>query len=109
MPQTDAAIFLTATPIMISEENLYNLLHLLDDTRYHNYQIFKNRLQENKPFIKALTDLNHNIPFETISKELNEAEITTRFDSNDIEIYVKDSTIGEAFADNIMYQEIQKM
>lgn len=109
MPQTDAAIFLTATPIMISEENLYNLLHLLDDTRYHNYQIFKNRLQENKPFIKALTDLNHNIPFETISKELNEAEITTRFYSNDIEIYAKDSTIGEAFADNIMYQEIQKM
>ena len=109
MPQTDAAIFLTATPIMISEENLYNLLHLLDDTRYHNYQIFKNRLQENKPFIKALTDLNHNIPFETISKELNEAEITTRFYSNDIEIYAKDSTIGEAFADNITYQEIQKM
>lgn len=109
MPQTDAAIFLTATPVMISKENLYNLLHLLDDTRYHNYQIFENRLQENEPFIKALSDLNHKISFKTISKKLNEAEITTRFYSNDVEIYAKKSTIGEAFQDNIMYQEIQRM
>lgn len=39
MSQTDAALFLTATPVMISTENLYNLLHLLDNTRYYNYQI----------------------------------------------------------------------
>lgn len=106
---TAAAIFLTATPVMISTENLFNLLHLLDDIRYDKYQIFENRLQESKPFINALSDLNNKIPFETISKELNEAEITTRFYSNDIEIYAKKSTIGEAFQDNIMYQEIQKM
>lgn len=109
MPQTDAAIFLTATPVMISTENLFNLLHLLDNIRYYNYQIFENRLQENKPFIEALTNLNHHIPFDTISKELNDAEITTRFYSNDREIFSKKSTIGEAFADNRMYQEIQKM
>ena len=33
MSQANAAVFLTATPVMISTENLYNLLHLLDNTR----------------------------------------------------------------------------
>ena len=56
MSQANAAVFLTATPVMISTENLYNLLHLLDNTRYYNYQIFDNRLQENRPFVEALTD-----------------------------------------------------
>ena len=73
MSQADAAVFLTATPVMISTENLYNLLHLLDNTRYYNYQIFDNRLQENRPFVEALTDLNHHVALPVIAKNLNEA------------------------------------
>lgn len=61
MSQTDAALFLTATPVMISTENLYNLLHLLDNRNYYNYQIFDNRLQENRPFIEALSALNEHV------------------------------------------------
>lgn len=109
MSQANAAVFLTATPIMISTENLYNLLHLLDNTRYYNYQIFDNRLQENRPFVEALTDLNHQVAFPTIKHQLNSSEIITRFFSDEKEIYSEHTTVGEAFADNVMYQEIIRM
>ena len=109
MSQADAAVFLTATPIMISTENLYNLLHLLDNTRYYNYQIFDNRLQENRPFVEALTDLNHHVALPVIAKKLNEAEILTRFFSDEVEIFSQRTTVGKVFADDAMYQEIIKM
>lgn len=109
MSQTDAALFLTATPVMISTENLYNLLHLLDNTRFYNYQIFDNRLQENRPFIEALTDLNNHVDLSTIAKNLNEAQINTRFYSDEKEIFSSDTTVGEAFSNDAMYQEIQQM
>lgn len=106
MSQADAAVFLTATPVMISTENLYNLLHLLDNTRFYNYQIFDNRLQENRPFVEALTELNHHVPFPVISNKLNDAEIRTRFFSDDVEIFSNLTTVGEAFEDDAMYKEI---
>lgn len=109
MCQANAAVFLTATPVMISTENLYNLLHLLDNTRYYNYQIFDNRLQENRPFVDALTDLNHHVPLPVIAKNLNEAEILTRFFSDEVEIFSHQTTVGKAFADDAMYQEIIQM
>lgn len=109
MSQADAAVFLTATPVMISTENLYNLLHLLDNTRYYNYQIFDNRLQENRPFVEALTDLNHHVALPVIAKRLNEAEILTRFFSDEVEIFSHQTTVGKAFADDAMYQEIIQM
>lgn len=109
MSQANAAVFLTATPVMISTENLYNLLHLLDNTRYYNYQIFDNRLQENRPFVDALTDLNHHAPLPVIAKNLNEAEILTRFFSDEVEIFSHQTTVGKAFADDAMYQEIIQM
>lgn len=109
MSQANAAVFLTATPVMISTENLYNLLHLLDNTRYYNYQIFDNRLQENRPFVDALTDLNHHVPLPVIAKNLNEAEILTRFFSDEVEIFSHQTTVGKAFADDAMYQEIIQM
>ena len=109
MSQANAAVFLTATPVMISTENLYNLLHLLDNTRYYNYQIFDNRLQENRPFVDALTDLNHHVPLPAIAKNLNEAEILTRFFSDEVEIFSHQTTVGKAFADDAMYQAIIQM
>ena len=109
MSQANAAVFLTATPVMISTENLYNLLHLLDNTRYYNYQIFDNRLQENRPFVEALTDLNHHVALPVIAKQLNEAEILTRFFSDEVEIFSQQTTVGKAFAEDAMYQEIIQM
>lgn len=109
MSQTDAALFLTATPVMISTENLYNLLHLLDNRNYYNYQIFDNRLQENRPFIEALSALNEQVSLPVIAQNLDEAEIVTRFYSDEKEIYSSVTTVGKALEKDIMYQEIQKM
>jgi hypothetical protein len=108
MTKADAAVFLTATPVMISSENLYNLLHLLDNTKFYQYQIFENRIQENRPFIEALSGINHKVPFNIISQELEDAEIKTSFVINDFE-FLKEDTVGNAFADNVMYQEIQRI
>lgn len=108
MSQADSAVFLTATPVMISTENLYNLLHLLDNTRYYNYQIFDNQLQENRPFVEALTDLNNQVALPTIAKNLNDSQIVTRFFSDETEIYSKCTTVGKAFAEDEMYKEIMQ-
>lgn len=109
MSHTDAATFLTATPVMISTKNLYNLLHLLDNSRYYNYQIFDNRLEENKPFVEALIHLNNQEPLPSIADRLDNAEICIRFFSDEIEIYSRNTTIGEAFAEDPIYKEIQRL
>lgn len=88
MSTADAALFLTATPVMISEENLYNLLHLLDNTRYFNYQIFLNRMAENRPFVEALTCLNNDkMSLKDILTQLVTSIVEVSFSANDSEIY----------------------
>lgn len=106
MDQADAAVFLTATPIMISTENLYNLLHLLDNTRYFNYQIFDNLLEQNKPFVKAITELNHNVALSEIASNLNNAIITTRYYVDEAEVYSDQTTVGEKFEKDPLFNEI---
>ena len=109
MSLADSVVFLTATPIMISTENLYNLLHLLDSSRYFNYQIFNARLQENAPFIRAITALNHNMPLKEISKKLSSEEIRTSFfNKDDEEIYTRTRTVDEAYEKDPIYQEIKE-
>ena len=107
MGRAESAVFLTATPIMISTENLYNLLHLLDSSRYFNYQIFNARLQENRPFVEAISALNHNQSLRSIADRLSNAVIQTSFsNSDDEEIYTRSVRVDEAFSSDPIYQEI---
>lgn len=107
MGNTDSALFLTATPVMIDEENLYNLLHLLDSKRYFNYQIFRNRIEENKPFVEALSMLNSNQPLSDIKDKLLKASINSRFlNSDEEEIYSCSSAISEIYKEDSLFQEI---
>ena len=107
MGRAESAVFLTATPIMISTENLYNLLHLLDSSRYFNYQIFNARLQENRPFVEAITSVNKKLPLSTIADRLCNAEIQTSFsNSDDEEYYTKTVKVDKAFASDPIYTEI---
>lgn len=106
MTLADSALFLTATPVMISNENLYNLLHLLDNTRYFNYQIFSNLVEQNRPFIQAISALNQNVPFTEIKAELVIAEIHTSFSADEREIYSSLTTVGDAFREDPIFQEI---
>ena len=91
---------------MINEENLYNLLHLLDNTRYFNYEIFRNRMNENRPFIEAITNLNHNVVLSEIKEHLMQTEIDTRFSANENVIYSSSSRISEIFEQDPIFKEI---
>lgn len=109
MSCADAALFLTATPIMISEENLYNLLHLLDNTRYFNPQIFMNRLKENRPFVNAITLLNQNVPLPTIMEGLLNADVQLTFSADGNEIYSSSRNISQIYGEDPIFQEIQTL
>lgn len=103
-----AAVFLTATPVMISEENLFNLLSLLDPEQYGKYAVFQNSLAVNAPFISAISKVNSNIAFPTIREFLREAEFSSYYSigEDDIYCYRETTTIEERFKDSPLYQRI---
>lgn len=111
MSNANAALFLTATPVMISTENLYNLLHLLDNTRHFNYQIFDNRLQENRPFIEAISSLNNHVPLQKILYNLVTSVVSRSFSvvddsKHDREIFFSESSIKDLFQKDPVFKEI---
>lgn len=48
-----AVLFLTATPIQLGEENLFNLFRLLDDSEFDDFEVFQDRLRANEPVVEA--------------------------------------------------------
>ena len=110
MGHADTALFLTATPVMIDDENLYNLLHLLDNANYDNLQIFRNRMNENRPFVKAISSLNHNISFSVIYDELMDSEIQISYsDADENVIYSDVRPIGEVYKEDPVFEEITEL
>ena len=95
MDYTKAALFLTATPVMTDEENLYNLLHLLDREQYDNMYVFKNMLDENKPFVHALTQLSRNISLREIARGLESTTVGNQH-----------KTIKDRYKGNPLYDRI---
>ena len=108
MSITNAALFLTATPIMISRENLFNLLKLLDESEYGDYQIFENTMRVNEPFVKALNRLNKGGKFVDIAKELRNTEVRTEriIGEGDGYHWCEIKTIEERFKEVPLYIEI---
>ncbi len=104
---SDSVVFMSATPIMINEENLYNQLHLLDADTYDNPEVFRNNLQLNRPFVRALNQLNSGFPLSGIAKELAESEVRTVNTINDVETS-QNFKIKEYFKDYPIYQDIIK-
>ncbi len=105
----DAAVFLTATPVMISDENLYNLLHLLDNARFFRYDIFKNRMSENRPFVEAITNLNREMPLREVLLTLLSTEVFYSFFSEEREYSSDKQSIETMFKDDPTVQEIVKL
>lgn len=104
---SDSVVFMSATPIMIDEYNLYNQLHLLDRDLYDNPEVFSNNIQLNRPFVRALSQLNSGGNLKTIADELSSAKVTTYNTINDI-VSSKTFTIAKYFADYPIYQEIMQ-
>ena len=101
-----SGIFLTATPIMNDEDNLFWLLNLLDEQTYDNPYLFRNALKENAPFVKALTRLGDmDIPVKDIICDLDQSEIESSYSVGDV-VYNKTITIHEKFASVPLYQRI---
>lgn len=104
---SDSVVFMSATPIMIDEENLYNQLHLLDSEMYDNYEVFRNNIQLNRPFVRALSRLNSGASLPFIAEELANAEVNTYYTINDVETW-QNFKVSEYFKEYPIYQDIME-
>ncbi len=102
-----SAIFLTATPIMISEENLYNLMHLLNSELYDNKWNFLNALSVNRPFVRAQSDIRHQVPLLEIAEYLQDTEVSTSYEINE-ETIESSQSLSDIFKEFPVYQRIIK-
>lgn len=103
-----AIVMLTATPIMISEENLFNLLSLLQPERFPDYQTFHTAIDYNKPFIHALSSLGANRPIKEIIETLRSEKVESGFYINEDFIRQEARTVDDLFGDTPLYQKILK-
>ena len=106
----NAMLFLTATPIMISDENLYNLLHILSPIQYDNKIEFHNNLALNQPFLETLRKLRTPNTLVDIASGLESAQVVFQYrflDEDGIEYYrPQNICIKDFYANNPMYQRI---
>jgi len=68
----DAALFLTATPVMLGRRNLFSLLNLLNSQRYSFQESFENEMKHVEPIVWAVRALNANMSFDEIKKGLDD-------------------------------------
>ena len=109
MSLSDAVVFLTATPEMTSTDNLFYLLRLLDDQTYQSRQVFDLGLQKNRPFIKALRDINHNVPLSSIAKYIIDDTLDLSIRINKKTTIVIPVNMEEKFGDYPNYQKIKEI
>lgn len=105
---SDSVVFMSATPIMINETNLYNQLHLLDADMYDNKEVFRNNIQLNRPFVKALSLLNSGADLKGIAKDLSSSKVITYNAINDVES-TKEFLIKDYFKEYPIYQDIMRL
>lgn len=103
----DSAVFMSATPIMIGLDNLYNQLNLLDPNVYDNYEVFSNNVRLNRPFVTAMNRLNAGASLISIDKELENSVVTTYNTVRSLDTE-NEYTIKDYFKDYPIYQEIVK-
>ena len=96
----DAALFLTATPIMLGRENLFQLLHLLNSQRYENVDAFLDETCHNEPFVWAVNALNSNVSLKEIKEGIEE-----RIDEDD---YVRDLPMYKPLMEKFDKEETSK-
>ncbi len=105
---SDSVVFMSATPIMINEFNLYNQLHLLDADMYDNPEVFRNNVQLNRPFVRALSQLNSGANLKGIAEELSSSKVTTYNTINDIDSK-QEFLIEDYFKEYPIYQDIIRL
>ena len=112
LEKSDAVIFLTATPVMIKEDNLYNQMHLLCPEKYSDAQIFSNRMSQGRPFVLALSELSAGRELAQIWQRLHGEKIEriiqadTKFGIIPIR---REMTVDESFSGDAIYERIKQL
>ena len=110
LSKADAVIFLTATPVMIKEENLYNQMHLLCPEKYSDKQIFSNRMSLGRPFVTALSELCADIPLPDIWNRLVSQSVERIVKDSDFnDVYREKLRVEECFSDDPIYRRIKDL
>lgn len=101
----DSVVFLTATPIMLGEDDLYNLLHLLEPTKFNNKEVFRNLIYSNRPFVQAISLLNSNRPLVEIKDLLTKGDIILSTQIGDY-FSEKKTSVQEVYKGIALYEKI---
>jgi len=102
-----SAIFMTATPIMLDESNLFHLLQLLDPDKFRSESVFYDLLNTNKPFVSAISRLNEKAPFKEISEALQNSEIRYSYKINGEYQYERVSvTVKDEYKDVPLFAKV---
>lgn len=112
LQHADAAVFLSATPVMLRQEDLFNQLTLLDEEEYNNESVFKNRLAENQPLQYAIQQINSQTPrysLPAIWETLCVQTIAITYATEDVVYFHSEKTVAEVFADNVIFAEVKKL
>lgn len=109
LSKSDAVLFLSATPVMIREENLYNQMHLLCPEKYSNGLVFCNRMAQGRPFVFALNALMSGYEPRIIWERLHNAKIKRSIEMNDKDPITQEMTVEEAFWDDPIYKRIKTL
>lgn len=105
---SDAVIFLTATPIMTDLRNLHNLIRVLDRESYDTYDIFNNAVKQNRPFIKALANLNANIPLKQVADELHSSIVVREMTADEEVYFSQELSIEEIYREDDLYNRARQ-
>ena len=113
LEKSDAAIFLTATPVMIKEDNLYNQMHLLCPEKYSDAQIFSNRMMQGRPFVLALSEVCAGRDLPDVWHRLHEQKIErivqTETKLFGVITHKVEMTVDERFAGDPIYERIKSL
>lgn len=112
LAKSDAVVFLTATPVMIREDNLYNQMHLLCPEKYSDSQMFSNRMSQGRPFILALSELSAGIGLAQVWRRLREQDVEhiVKHDTKFGVFFTRKSmTIDECFSGDPIYERIKAL
>lgn len=105
LPHATSVVFMSATPIMLNEENLFYQLQLLDPEVFNNLTVFQNNIQLNRPFVRALSAVSAGLSLPPIAHELANSEVMTYVKIGET-VLPKRNKIGTYFADYPIFQKI---
>jgi SNF2 family DNA or RNA helicase len=109
MARTEYSVFMTATPIMTSVDNLYNLVRLVEPN-YEEYSLFHDHLALSRPFIEAIKHLNENGKPSDIIDQLKNQQIALQLSMKDGKFEFSDLvTVEERFKEDELFIETAKL